>query len=98
MYHEGTMLYPALTICLLAFAGPADEAVLDRPVPEQVTGPLCAKALETKISASWRNVELRTILNRLADEHQCSVLLDRSIDPTQQLDLDIKFQPVETAF
>lgn len=92
------MLNSVLTICLLAFAGPADEAVLDRPVPERVAGPLFAKALDTKISASWRNVELRMIVSRLADEHKASVLLDRSIDPTQQLDLDIDYQPLGAAF
>jgi hypothetical protein len=92
------MLHFASIICVLAFAGPDDIAVLDRPVPERVSGPLFAKALETKISASWRNVELRTILNRLADEHQTAVVLDRGIDPTQELDLDIDYQPLEAAF
>jgi hypothetical protein len=98
MYHEGTMLHTALTICFLGLPVPADVAVLDRPVPERVSGPLFAKALDTKVSASWRNVELRTILNRLADAHKTSVLLDRGIDPTQELDLDIDYQTLGAAF
>jgi hypothetical protein len=92
------MLHFASFVCVLAFAGADDLAVLNRPVPERVSGPLFTKALDTKISASWTNVELRTILNRLADEHKTAVVLDRSIDPTQELDLDINYQPLEAAF
>lgn len=92
------MLHSAFIISFLALVPPGGEAVLDRPVPERVTGPLFAKALDTKISASWRNVELRSILNRLADEHKTAVILDRGIDPTQELELDIKYQPLEAAF
>ncbi len=92
------MLYSTWTVCLFAFASPADVAVLNRPVPERTTGALFAKALETKITASWRNVELRSILNRLADEHKTSVVLDRGIDPTQALDLDLNYQPLLAGF
>jgi hypothetical protein len=87
-----------LTICVLALAGPANEAVLNRPVPQRATGAIFTKALETKVSASWRNVELRTILHRLAEEHQTAVLLDRSINPNQELDLDLPYQPLLAGF
>ena len=86
------------TICLFALPASAEEAVLDRPVPERRTGNLFAKTLETKISASWRNVELRTVLHRLADEHKTAVLLDRSINPNQELALDLNYQSLGEAF
>jgi hypothetical protein len=92
------MANPILTICMLALAAPAEAAVLNRPVPERVTGNLFRKALETKISASWRNVELRAILNRLANEQKTAVLLDRSLNPNQELDLDLTYQPLAEGF
>ena len=76
----------------------ANDPVLDRPVPERATNGEFVKALETQISASWDNVELRTILHRLADTHKTAVLLDRGIDPNRNLDLDLGYQRLLAGF
>ena len=89
-----------VSICLLVLTASvfAEEAVLDRPVPDRYSGPLLQKALETNFSSSWENEELRTLLHRLADEYKTAVLLDRSIDPNQKMDLDLSYRPLWSGF
>ncbi len=70
------------------------EPMLNVPVPQRVTGSLFQKALETKVSASWENIELRAILNRLQNQYQTAVLLDRGINPNQTLNVDLNYQPL----
>ena len=87
-------------VCLIALtlSAAAEEPVLDRPVPERLTGPVLRKALEMDFSSSWENEELRTILDRLADKYKTAVLLDRSLDPNQKLDVSIGYQPLWSGF
>ncbi len=89
-----------LSFCLLAIAGSAwaEEPVLNRPVPDRLTGAPLRKALATYFSSSWENEELRIILHRLADEYKTAVLLDRSLDPNQKLTLDIGYQALSSGF
>lgn len=86
------MIAQLLSVACLLGAMADDVPILHRPVPERVTGSDLAKVLRTQTSASWRNVRLRTILNRLANEYKIAILLDRTIDPDQELDLDLGYQ------
>ncbi len=88
-----------LVLCLLASTvSAAEEPVLDQPVPDRLSGALLQKKLEIFFSSSWENEELRRILDRLADEYKTAVLLDRSVDPNQKLDLNIGYQPLWSGF
>ncbi len=92
------MANPLPLLCVLMLAGPADEAVLNRPIPARLTGEQFAKALEKNLSGDWHHLDLRTFLKQLADENQTAVLLDRGIDPNQALDLELNFQPLAAGF
>lgn len=78
-------------------AAPPFEPVLDRPVPDRLTGRKFRMELNRPISAVWKNVPLRTLLNRLADDRQIAILLDRRIDPTQEPDVDIQNESLRAA-
>lgn len=68
---------------------PATAVVLDRPVPELVTGSRFESELRRPLTASWRNVPLRTVFRRISASRKISLLLDRRIDPTKRVAIDI---------
>lgn len=92
------MISQLLSMACLMGVMAGEAPVLNRPIPQRVTGRELRKVLETRTSASWRFVELRTILNRLAQQNQIAILLDRTIDPTQELDLDLGYQSLNSVF
>lgn len=46
-------------------------------------------SLETRISVSWKNRQLRDAIRTLSELHEIPIILDRRIPPNQLLDLDV---------
>jgi hypothetical protein len=68
------------------------------PLPAHYrTGRQFATALQQPISAAWKGVPLRTILRRLSHEQQISILLDRRVDPDQDVRVAINDRPLRVA-
>lgn len=61
----------------------------DRPATEFLTGPKFQLELEQATSGSWANVELRSLFQKLSTERRVAILLDRRVDPTTRLPVDI---------
>ena len=89
---------PFLSVACLAGSVLASEPVLDRPVPTRAVGTAFKKALESQFSANWENVEVRTILRGLAETHKTAVLLDRGVDPTRKMVLQLGYQKLIAGF
>lgn len=66
----------------------------DQPLAASLTGSKFHQQLEQQTSGSWTNVELRSLLNKLASERRVAILLDRRIDPTVKMQVDIVDQPL----
>jgi hypothetical protein len=56
---------------------------------EFLTGAKFRLELDQATSGSWTNLELRNLLNKLGLERRIAILLDRRIDPSARLSLDI---------
>ena len=60
-----------------------------RPVTEFQTGARFLTEIDRTLSASWANVELRDLLQKIGDERRVAILLDRRVDPALQLPLNL---------
>ncbi len=80
----------ATVLILLATIGQTETgAVPERPVTVFHTGPRFQTEIDRLMSASWANVELRDLLKKIGDERRVAILLDRRVDPTVQLPLNL---------
>ncbi|MBS0202163.1 MAG: STN domain-containing protein [Planctomycetes bacterium] len=61
----------------------------ERPAVEYLTGPKFRVELDQATSGTWANVELRELLYTLASQRRVAILLDRRIDPTIRMPLEI---------
>ena len=61
----------------------------ERPVVEFLTGPKFQLELDQATSGTWANVELRGLLVTLASQRRVAILLDRRIDPSIRMPLEI---------
>lgn len=66
----------------------------DQPLAAPLTGSKFHQQLDQQTSGSWTNVELRSLLNKLASERRVAFLLDRRIDPTVKMNVDIVDRPL----
>jgi hypothetical protein len=86
----GTLLL--LTFCGIltsVIASGSRTAVFSEPLPSRYkTQSQFAAALERPLSGTWKGVSLRTILRRLSQEREVSILLDRRVDPERQIDIE----------
>lgn len=64
--------------------------VLTDTTPEFLTGRTFEEALAKTISLAWQGQNLRDGLRQLSETRSVSILLDRRIDPAQQLTLQIQ--------
>ncbi|QDT27246.1 hypothetical protein Enr10x_25610 [Gimesia panareensis] len=80
---------------LAAQLNTAPPVILNRDQPRLVTERSFRRALTQPISASWSNVEIRMILEKIEDTQQISLLLDRRIDPSTKLNIDLQNQTLE---
>ncbi len=53
------------------------------------TGQRFAEQLRQPISASWNHVSVREIFSRVTQNYRIAILLDRRIDPTQELAVEV---------
>lgn len=69
----------------LAEAPVSSTLVVDthRPAPTLATAERFHRAIEQKMSATWRRMPLRAVLQAVSREREISILLDRRIDPNQ---------------
>jgi len=87
----------AAAVSLLAGLGAAEPPVdVQRPEPRLVTGEEFQSALQRPITATWRHVPLRSLLNALSKEREISILLDRRVDPDRELPWDFTGRPLVT--
>lgn len=63
---------------------------LNRDAPTYLTNRNFRRALTQPFSASWSNVEIRAIVQRIRSTQKISIILDRRIDPSLKLKLDIQ--------
>ncbi|QDT42280.1 hypothetical protein Pan241w_23630 [Gimesia alba] len=63
-------------------------AVLDRDPPKYLTDRNFRRVLVQPFSASWSNVGIRAILQRIQSTQNISIILDRRIDPSLKLTID----------
>ena len=56
------------------------------------------KALDLRVTASWKNIELRQILYRLSEDRKVAVILDCRIDPNQKLNFEATSLPLRKNF
>ena len=67
-----------------------DTPVLTETTPNFLTGRAFDEALAKTISLAWQGQNLRDGLRQLSATREVSILLDRRIDPSQQLTLQIQ--------
>lgn len=81
---------------LLAWCLWGVDAEPPRPAnpPAPLVGSDFAAALERPLTTSWENVELRTILRRLAESQRIAVILDGRLDPTVTVNLAVTDRPL----
>ena len=80
----------AAVLILMSTVGQTEaDAVPARSVTAFQTGPRFQTEIDRTLSASWANVELRDLLKKIGDERRVAILLDRRIDPTVQLPLNL---------
>ncbi len=87
-------------LCASAAAAPSAEptSLFPDPLPTHYrTGRRLATALEQPISGAWKGVPLRAILRRLSHERQIAILLDRRVDPEQELQVETGDRPLRAA-
>ena len=87
----GLLMSPFSTVLiLLAAVGQTEIGVVStRPVTAFQTGPRFQTEIDRPLSGSWANVELRDLLKKIGDDRRVAILLDRRVDPTVQLPLNL---------
>ena len=69
--------------------------LLNREIPRYLTERNFRQALTQPFSASWSNVGIRAILQRIRETQNISIILDRRIDPSRKLKIDLQNQTLE---
>ena len=83
----GFLMTPfSAVLILLAAVGQTETA---RPATAFHTGAQFQTEIDRTLSASWANVELRDLLKKIGDDRRIAILLDRRVDPTVQLPLNL---------
>tara|TARA_R100001132_G_C3274277_1_gene96452 strand:+ start:3151 stop:4368 length:1218 start_codon:yes stop_codon:yes gene_type:complete len=74
-----------------AYQGPGETPVLlNREIPRYLTERDFRQALVQPFSASWSNVGIRAIIQRIRETQNISIILDRRIDPSRKLKIDLQ--------
>lgn len=71
------------------------SAILNREIPKYLTDRNFRRKISDPFSASWSNVGIRSIIQRISSTQNLSIILDRRIDPSIKLKLDIQNLPLE---
>lgn len=75
---------------LAGWAQAADEPIVWR------TGEKFRDQLDHKIGVTWENIPLRRAINSLSRSQAVSIILDRRVNPDENIDLSIEDVPLET--
>jgi len=94
-----TPLFPGLLILaatglLTGILSPSHAAEPPGRTAALVTGDAFEETLSLPISAAWRNVSVREVMTKIAEQREVSLLLDRRIDPSRILELEAADQPL----
>ena len=81
--------FATILIVLAAVGQTETGATPARPATSFHTGAKFQTEIDRTLSASWANVELRDLLKKIGDERRVAILLDRRVDPTVQLPLNL---------
>ncbi len=84
---------PLLFIHCLAVPVLAEAPVEAVPI-RFVTGTTFRKVVEQPISATWDNVNLRTIVRAIEEAKRVAILCDRRVDPTAELRVSASEEPL----
>ncbi|MCA9005871.1 MAG: hypothetical protein KDA70_11425 [Planctomycetaceae bacterium] len=98
-----------LIVCLMLFLfgtaenqegyanqNPGESPVLlNRETPRYLSERSFRQALTQPFSASWSNVGIRSIVQRIRETQNISIILDRRIDPSRKLKIDLQNQTLE---
>ena len=80
----------AAALILFTVVGQTETgSVPTRAVTVFQTGARFQTEIDRTLSASWANVELRDLLKKIGNERRVAILLDRRVDPTVQLPLNL---------
>ncbi|HUE12649.1 MAG TPA: STN domain-containing protein [Planctomycetaceae bacterium] len=84
---------PVFLILVLLMSGASraetQTGIFSDPLPTRYrTQGRFTAALNRSISATWKGVPLRSMLRRLAREREIAILLDRRVDPDQEIEID----------
>ena len=96
MIHQTTAVV-CVTALLLASVGTAargEDLSLDQPLPEFLSGRAFEKRIGEPMIANWKGVPIRELLRSLSAERQVAIVLDRRIDPTTSISLNINSLPL----
>jgi hypothetical protein len=83
---------PPLPVSLLAAL--AIVAGVSAEEPSWKTGGRFRAALKEPLTASWRNIELRSVLEQISRDREIAILLDRRINPNQVVPVEFVHQPL----
>ncbi len=97
-FYRRVTLWACLWATAAAAPGETPKSLFPDPLPTHYrTGRRFTTALEQPISGSWKGVPLRAILRRLSNERQIAILLDRRVDPEQELQVETGDRPLRAA-
>jgi hypothetical protein len=91
------MYVAAGLLTALLCSGPGAEVVTDGFPPARLAGGRFTAELNRPLTASWKGLPLRDVVRRISDEREISILLDRRIDPSQELAIDFAGEPLRDA-
>ena len=81
-------------LCVIALLGMIGTAALAAASDEKLTANLLRAALDKPIGRSWKSVPIREVIRELSDTTRVSILIDRHLDPSTELTLLAKPQPL----
>ncbi|MFZ5831538.1 MAG: hypothetical protein ACOY3P_15750 [Planctomycetota bacterium] len=93
--HSAITVRRALVILWLGLAGAAAQASAAEAIH---VGPELQRELRKPVDLLWSGRELREALHSLSRSTRVAVLIDRRVDPGQQLDIRIQGRPLGESF
>ena len=84
-------------LTLLLCSGPGAEVAIDRTPPPRLAGGRFTAELDRGLTASWSGLSAREVLGRISAEREIAILLDRRIDPSQEIAVDFAGEPLRDA-
>lgn len=90
MLWSGYLTNAILLLCPMASSDAGETWQVNQPVPALKQSTEFRKALQLPISVTWDHVPLRDVLRQLRETQAVAVLLDRRVDPTTEVHLELQ--------